>query len=364
MKKLMLAMSGGVDSSVSLVLLKDEYEISGVTLQLYDNTDLSEHEGSCCSLSDVEDARMVACRFGIPHYTYNFKDRFRKEVIDRFNDAYFAGETPNPCIDCNSYIKFSALLERALSLGFDYIATGHYARVEYDGATGRYLLKKAIAEDGENMKDQSYVLYNLTQEQLSHIIFPLGNMKKAEVRRIAEENGLVNAHKPKSGYCFVSDGDYARFITEYTGKTPPFGDVTDTSGKIVGKHNGIINYTIGQRKGLGIAFGVPMYVVGKDAVNNTVIVGQDKELFHNGLIARELNWISIPELNGKLCVKAKTRYQQRERECEIEPMENGRVRVNFSQPQRAITAGQRVVFYDGDTVVGGGIIECATDFQK
>lgn len=358
MKKVMIAMSGGVDSSAALLMLKDKYELMGVTLQLYDNGDLTcDMKGTCCSLSDVEDARAVAAKFNVPHYVFNFKDRFREQVIARFNQSYLDGETPNPCIDCNRYIKFEAMLDRALSLECDYIATGHYARVEYDENRGRWLLKKAISEDGDNSKDQSYVLYNLTQEQLSHILFPLGAIKKSEVRRLAEKNGLVNADKPDSqDICFVPDGNYAAFITKTTGINPKHGNVVDSSGHVFGRHNGLINYTIGQRKGLGIAFGKPMYVIGKDSEKNIVIVGTDEELFSKILTARDLNWISVPELTEPIKCKAKTRYKQVEQPCTVYPLENGNVRVEFEQPQRAITAGQRVVFYDGDIVVGGGVI--------
>lgn len=358
MKKVMLAMSGGVDSSAALLLLKDKYEVLGVTLRQFDNEDINIDGKTCCSLSDAEDAKTVASRFNIPHYVYNFNERFKKDVIERFNEAYTKGLTPNPCIDCNKYIRFEALLERALSLDCDYMATGHYARAEYDGERGRWLLKKADCGDGENDKDQSYVLYNLTQFQLSHTLFPLGSMKKEEVRLLAEKNNLINYKKPDSqDICFVPNGDYAGFIMSYTGIQPESGNIVSNKGNVIGKHDGIINYTIGQRRGLRISNNVPLYVIDKNAENNTITVGEKDDLYAKGLIARDLNWIFAEKPFGTMRLNAKTRYKQTEQTCEVIPTDDGKVSVEFEEKQRAVTPGQSVVFYDGDIVAGGGVIE-------
>ena len=358
----MLAMSGGVDSSVALVLLKDKFEVLGVTMNLFDSNTGDEKSGACCSLTDAKDAGNVAGRFDIPHYVYNFKERFKNDVIDRFVRSYLSGETPNPCIDCNKYVKFGALMERARSLGCEYMATGHYARVKYDGETGRYLLKKASADGRANPKDQSYVLYSLTQEQLSRVVLPLGTLTKEQVREIARENNLINSKKPDSqDICFVPDGDYAEFIGRYAGIVPERGLITDKDGNVLGEHGGIIKYTVGQRKGLGISAKNPLYVIGKEAGTNRVIAGENTELFSGSLIAREFNWISIPELKSDIRVRAKTRYSQAEQPCVASPADGGNVRITFDVPQRAITPGQSVVLYDGDIVVGGGTIQRAID---
>lgn len=354
MKKAMIAMSGGVDSSVAAYIISKDYESIGVTMKLYNNEDIGEKkENTCCSLDDIQDARSVAARLGMPYYVFNYTDNFKLQVIERFVDAYRNGRTPNPCIDCNRYIKFHQLMHRAKELEFDYVVTGHYAIVEYDSEKGRYILRKAT----DDTKDQSYVLYSLTQEQLSHILLPLGRMTKTEVRKIAEEQGFVNAKKHDSqDICFVPDGDYAKFIEQWCGLTFKTGDFVDTDGKFIAKHKGIINYTIGQRKGLGIAAKAPYYVVKKDLQTNQVVLGSNDDLFSSHLVATDVNFISIDRLTAPMEVKAKVRYRQKETDAVITPLENGDVNVEFKTPQRAIASGQAVVFYDGDIVVGGGTI--------
>ena len=353
-KKVMLAMSGGVDSSVALLLLKEQYDVIGVTLKLFDNdTACIKTTKTCCSLSDVEDAKSVAARCGVDHYTFNFKELFKETVIKNFTTAYLKGETPNPCIDCNRYVKFEEMLKRAVALDCDYLATGHYARIEKDENNGRYLLKKAL----DDTKDQSYVLYNLTQDQLSKILFPMGEMKKSEARVLADSSNLVNANKPDSqDICFVPDGDYARFIEEYTGVKQKEGNFIDTKGNVLGTHKGISHYTIGQRKGLGIAMGKPVYVAGINPEDNTVVLGDENELMSTTLIATDLNLISIEKLDSPLKCKARTRYKQVEQPCTISQNYDGTVLVVFDNPQRAFTPGQAVVFYDDDIVIGGGTI--------
>lgn len=357
MKKVMIGMSGGVDSSVAALRLQQEgYDVTGVTLKLFGDEDIIQAPDAtrtCCALRDVEDARSVAYRLGIEHLVFNFKDAFRSHVMQPFCDSYLRGETPNPCIDCNRHIKFDAMLRRAEALGYDYIATGHYAVRRQDPTTGRYLL----CRPKDRSKDQTYVLYNLTQHQLAHTLFPLGDLEKAQVRQMAEAAGLVNSHKPDSqDICFVPDGDYAGYIRHATGAEIQPGDFLDTAGNPIGRHRGLIHYTIGQRKGLGLSLGRPAYVVGKDAASNTVTIGAESDLYTDSFTVRELNWISIPALTAPMQVTVKTRYSQTEVSCRIEPMEGGTCRAVFEAPQRAVTAGQSAVFYDGDTVVGGGII--------
>ncbi|MEG0692029.1 MAG: tRNA 2-thiouridine(34) synthase MnmA [Oscillospiraceae bacterium] len=354
--KVLVGMSGGVDSSVAAALLMDQgYEVQGVTLRLFSNDDIgiNDKTRTCCSLSDVEDARSVCYKLGIEHYVFNFGEQFKKDVIARFAESYDKGETPNPCIECNRYIKFSKMLERAVLMEQDYIATGHYANIGYDENTGRYLLKKAK----DVTKDQTYMLYPLTQEQLSRTLFPLGNLTKPEIREIAEQRGLINARKPDSqDICFVKDGDYAGFIKREWGVKAIEGNFIDSTGDILGKHSGIIHYTIGQRKGLGLSFDSPRYVVDKDKENNTVTLGKSEELYKKSLMARDINLISIASLTEPMRVTAKTRYSQTENAATIYPRENGQIYVEFDEPQRAITKGQAVVFYTGDVVVGGGTI--------
>jgi len=355
--KVMLGMSGGVDSSVAAaILLKKGYEVIGVTLQIWPDMrdEYKRTEGGCCSLSAVDDARRVANKLGIPYYVLNFKDIFESTVINYFKEEYLKGRTPNPCIACNRYVKFEAMLNRAVSMGIDYVSTGHYARIEYDDNTKRYLLKKSVTEQ----KDQTYALYNLSQYQLSKTIMPVGDFTKDRVREMAKEMGMTVATKPDSQeICFVEDNDYGRFIRENTNAEIVPGLFVDTCGNILGEHKGILNYTIGQRKGLGITFGKPMFVINIDADKNSVVLGDETEVFSDNLIARDLNFISIDGLKDTLKVKAKIRYSAKEAEATITPMENAKVSVKFDIPQRAITPGQSIVFYDGDTVVGGGVIE-------
>lgn len=353
-KKALIAMSGGVDSSVAAYLTqKLGYECEGITMKLYDNGDIVCSEKSCCSLDDIDDARSACRNIGIPHTVYNFKDSFKENVISRFISAYENGATPNPCIDCNRFIKFKELVNRAEVLNFDCVVTGHYARVEYDEKSGRYLLKKAV----DASKDQSYVLYSLTQEQLSKILFPLGEMTKDEAREVARNLGLINAEKHDSqDICFVPDGDYTAFIRKYTGKDYPEGDFVDTEGNVLGTHKGIIGYTVGQRKGLGLALPAPMYVKEKDLENNRVVLCDNASLFSKELLANDINLITVDEITSPLRVCARVRYNQKEQPATVTQLDKDTIRVVFDEPQRAISKGQAVVLYDGDVVVGGGTI--------
>jgi len=355
--KVMVGMSGGVDSSVAAaILLEKGYDVFGVTMQIWPDKDEESKntEGGCCSLSAVDDARRVSERLGIPYYVMNFKDIFEKKVINYFKYEYLMGRTPNPCIACNRYVKFDALLTKAVAMGMDYISTGHYAKVEYDKGFNRYLLKKSVTEK----KDQTYALYNLTQEQLSKTLMPVGDFTKEQVRDMAKRIGLTVAAKPDSQeICFVDDNDYGRFICESTDRQIKQGYFIDMEGNILGRHRGIVHYTVGQRKGLGIAFGKPMFVVKIDAVNDKVILGEEKDVFSYSLIASDLNFISRKSLDGDMRVKVKIRYSAKEADAVISMVSDCKVRVVFDKAQRAITPGQSVVFYDGDTVVGGGVIE-------
>lgn len=356
MSKALIAMSGGVDSSVAALLMKHAgFECVGVTMKLHGSVGGTFSEKACCTASDAEDARSVCVRLGMPYYVFDFTADFSRDVIDRFVTAYEIGETPNPCIDCNRYLKFDRLYRRAAELGCEYITTGHYARVEYDGRSGRYLLKKSP----NAAKDQSYVLYFLTQEQLAHIKLPLGEFAdKAEVRRLAEENGLINAAKHDSqDICFVPDGDYARFIRGYTGKDYPEGDFLMKDGSVIGRHRGVIGYTIGQRRGLGISYGEPLYVCEKSAGDNTVTLGTAEDLFSRELTARDFNLISLPEPPKEpMRVSVRTRYHAEEVPATAFFRDDGTVNVRFDEPQRAISPGQAAVLYDGDAVIGGGTI--------
>lgn len=352
--KALIAMSGGVDSSVAAFLVKAQgYDSIGCTMKLYDNALAGVSRGhTCCSLDDVEDARSVACRLGIPYYVFNFKADFEEKVIRKFVRSYEAGITPNPCIDCNRYLKFDRLYERARILGCDCIVTGHYARIERDGE--RYLLRKAL----DDSKDQSYVLYSMTQSQLAHTLFPLGTLKKADVRRMAEEQGFVNADKPDSqDICFVPDGDYAGVVTRVSGKKPICGEFVSQDGTVLGRHKGIIHYTVGQRKGLGLSAGRPLYVCGIDAQTQKVVLGGNESLLRDRFSVREINRIGTALWQEPFRCSVKIRYKSDEVSCTVCPTGIDTATVILDHPVRAVTPGQAAVFYQADEVLGGGIIE-------
>ncbi len=353
-KKALIAMSGGVDSSVAAFLMHERgFDCMGCTMRLYENDMIGEDIfGTCCSLNDTNDARAVCDRIGIPYNIYHYEAEFRDKVIEPFVCSYERGETPNPCIGCNRYLKFASLYEKALELGYDNIVTGHYARIVMEN--GHFYLKKAL----DLSKDQSYVLYNLTEEQLKHTYFPLGDLSKSEVRDIADKNGFVTSHKKESqDICFVPDGDYAGMIKRYRKKSYPKGNFVDLEGNVLGEHEGIIEYTIGQRRGLGIPMGRRLYVKMLDVEKNEVILADDKDLFTGDFDIRDFSWITGDAPTDEFRCLAKIRYRHKEQPATVRIMDNGLAKVIFDEPQRAITPGQSAVLYDGDTVLGGGIID-------
>ena len=349
-RRVFAAMSGGVDSAAAaLLLLQAGCDVTGVTLRLHGFRD---RPGLCGSADEIDTARSVAAALGIPHVVLDLSERFRERVMDRFVSEYVRGRTPNPCVDCNREIKFGALLDWALDQGADAMATGHYARVRFDGALGRWQLLRGA----DRRKDQTYFLYQLTQHQLSHLLLPAGDYEKPALRALAAAHGLSNAQRADSqDICFVPDGDYVSFLRQQGAELVP-GDFVDEAGRVLGRHKGLPCYTLGQRKGLGVSAGAPLYVLAKDPARNAVVLGADSALYTSELTAERVNWLSIPAPDGPLSVTARTRYSQREAAAHVEPLPGGRARVVFRDPQRAVTPGQAVVFYDGDLVLGGGTI--------
>ena len=347
-------MSGGVDSSVAAYLLKEQgYDVIGVTMQIWqEDKEYEEREGGCCSLSAVDDARRVADKIGIPFYVLNFRDSFKKNVIDYFIDEYMEGRTPNPCIICNKYLKFDELLKKARGIGADYVATGHYAKIEEHN--GRYLLVKS----DDDRKDQTYALYNMTQDQLAHTLMPCGEYTKDRIREIAKQIGLdVHNKKDSEEICFIPDNNHGRYISEAMPGKVKEGNFVDKEGNILGKHKGIVYYTIGQRKGLGLAMGRPVFVTDINPLTNEVVVGSEDDIFKTDLVCKDVNFIAFDTLDKPMELKAKIRYSAKPAEATISPLENGRIKVSFKEKQRAITKGQSVVFYLDDLIIGGGVIE-------
>jgi tRNA-specific 2-thiouridylase len=362
--KVVVAMSGGVDSSVAAVLLVEQgFDVIGITIKTYNYEDVGgniTNESSCCSLDGINDARLVANKFNFPHYVLDFSDSFKKEVIDNFVNEYLAGRTPNPCVICNRKIKWEELISKASVLGIDYIATGHFSKVRFDSVKNQYILSKGK----DSNKDQSYALWGLNQELLSKTIFPLADLKKEEVRKLAEKFGLKNARKGESfEICFVADNNYERFLKEALPELERKVDGGEIifDGKIVGKHKGYPFYTIGQRKGVGKAFGEPVYVADIDPSSNTIRLGRESDLMHKSLIASKINLISVKDIVEDLKVIAKVRYKDNGNAATVKRYDSERIQVIFDEPKRAITPGQSVVLYDGDDLVGGGVIEKAFD---
>ena len=354
-KKVVVGMSGGVDSSVAAYLLKQQgYDVVGVTMQIWqdESHEEIENKGGCCGLSAVDDARRVAAMLDIPYYVMNFKSEFKRDVIDYFVREYLAGRTPNPCIACNRYVKWESLLTRSIQIGADYIATGHYARI-CELPNGRYAIRNSVTAK----KDQTYALYNLTQEQLKRTLMPIGDYTKEQVRKIAEDIGLMVAGKPDSmEICFVPDNDYASFIEKETGVTSVPGDFVDVDGNVIGKHKGVIHYTVGQRKGLGIALGKPVFVVAIRPEQNQVVIGEDRDVYTERLYANNLNFMSVGNITEPVHVKAKIRYSHEGAYCTVRKIDSDTIECIFDQPVRAVTPGQAVVLYDGEYVLGGGTI--------